>query len=172
MGESSAKLAQVFDALKKHRGVYLFDEFDTIGTMRRAVNDVGEARRILNTFLQLTDRDDSTSLILAATNHAEILDDALFRRFDDVIDFPLPDEMQRKSLFKNRLFEFVPEKFPWQKIIAQSVELSHGEIIRVIEDVLKNAIIHNRAVVTHTEVAKEIEERKKYHLRILHHHEK
>jgi SpoVK/Ycf46/Vps4 family AAA+-type ATPase len=167
MGESSAKLAQVFDALKKHRGVYLFDEFDTIGSMRRAINDVGEARRILNTFLQLTDRDDSSSLILAATNHADILDEALFRRFDDVIEFMLPGVMQRQALFKTRLTGFVPGKFPWQKITAKAAELSHGEIVRIIEDVLKNAIIHCQSTVNVDEVQKEIEERKSYHDRIL-----
>jgi SpoVK/Ycf46/Vps4 family AAA+-type ATPase len=167
MGESSAKLAQVFEALKRHHGVYLFDEFDTIGSMRRAVNDVGEARRILNTFLQLTDRDDSTSLILAATNHAEILDNALFRRFDDVIEFPLPDALQRQTLFKNRLAGYVPEKFPWQRLITQSSELSQGEIVRIVEDVLKNAIIRNQDKVKVDEVSKEIEERKKYHERII-----
>lgn len=69
MGETSAKLRIVFDALQKYRGIYLFDEFDSIGAMRAATNDVGEVRRVLNSFLQFIDTDSSESMILAATNH-------------------------------------------------------------------------------------------------------
>lgn len=68
MGETSAKLRMVFDSLQKHRGVYLFDEFDSIGAMRALSNDVGEIRRVLNSFLQFIDHDCSNSMILAATN--------------------------------------------------------------------------------------------------------
>lgn len=85
MGESSTKLRQVFDAISDVRGVYFFDEFDALGSQRTVSNDVGEARRILNSFLQMIEQDDSNSLIICATNHIEILDHALFRRFDDVI---------------------------------------------------------------------------------------
>ena len=65
MGETAAKLRLVFDAISQYKGVYLFDEFDSIGTMRGAINDVGEMRRILNSFLQFIDQDISDSLILA-----------------------------------------------------------------------------------------------------------
>ncbi|WP_249364437.1 AAA family ATPase, partial [Pseudoalteromonas ruthenica] len=87
LGESSAKLRQVFDAIREVRGVYFFDEFDALGSNRSAGNDVGEARRLLNSFLQMIEQDESNSLIICATNHIEILDHALFRRFDDVIKY-------------------------------------------------------------------------------------
>ncbi len=73
------------------RGVYFFDEFDAIGAQRSGTNDVGEIRRVLNSFLQFLENDDGPSLIVAATNHPELLDKALFRRFDDVISYELPD---------------------------------------------------------------------------------
>lgn len=85
MGETAAKLRLIFDGIAQTRGVYLFDEFDSIGSRRGLANDVGEIRRVLNSFLQFIDTDSSQSLILAATNHPELLDYALFRRFDDVI---------------------------------------------------------------------------------------
>jgi len=74
----AAKLRQVFDAVRRCRGVYFFDEFDALGSQRSSPNDVGEARRILNSFLQMIEQDDSSSLIVCATNHIEILDHALF----------------------------------------------------------------------------------------------
>jgi SpoVK/Ycf46/Vps4 family AAA+-type ATPase len=69
------------------RGAYLFDEFDAIGSMRANTNDAGEIRRVLNSFLQFLEQDDSESLIVAATNLEDLLDEALFRRFDDVIRY-------------------------------------------------------------------------------------
>ena len=63
MGETSAKLRLVFEDIKKNMGVYFFDEFDAIGANRSLDNEVGEARRILNSFLQFIEQDDSLSLI-------------------------------------------------------------------------------------------------------------
>jgi len=94
MGETSTKLRLVFDAMNQTRGVYLFDEFDSIGSERGLGNDVGEIRRIVNSFLQMVEQDNSDSLIVAATNHVGLLDRALFRRFDDIIEFDLPDPIR------------------------------------------------------------------------------
>ena len=85
------------------RGVYFFDEFDAIGSQRGLTNDVGEIRRVLNSFLQMIEQEHSYSLVIAATNHFEILDPALFRRFDDVLYYDLPDEAQIAKLLQTRL---------------------------------------------------------------------
>ena len=82
MGETAAKLRLVFDAIQSTRGVYLFDEFDALGGERGSKNDVGEIRRVLNSFLQFLEQDHSDSIVLGATNHVGLLDRALFRRFD------------------------------------------------------------------------------------------
>ena len=87
MGETAAKLRQIFESTHQTRGVYFFDEFDAIGSQRGLANDVGEVRRILNSFLQMIEQDDSHSLIIGATNHPDILDNALFRRFDDLLHY-------------------------------------------------------------------------------------
>src|SRR5690606_13647703 len=90
-------------AMTETRGVYLFDEFDAIGSHRQAGNDVGEMRRVLNSFLMFLERDDSDSIIVAATNLVEMLDPALFRRFDEVIRYAPPEREARKQLVENRL---------------------------------------------------------------------
>lgn len=98
LGESAAKLRQVFDAMSPTWGVYLFDEFDAIGSDRTRPNEVGEMRRVLNSFLQFLEADESDSLILAATNNENVLDPALFRRFDDVIRYMLPSPEEAQEL--------------------------------------------------------------------------
>ena len=81
MGETSAKLRQIFDNIQSNVGVYLFDEFDAIGADRSLDNEVGEMRRILNSLLQFIEQDSSESIIIAATNNQKLLDQALFRSF-------------------------------------------------------------------------------------------
>lgn len=98
MGETSAKLRQIFEVIQERRGVYLFDEFDAIGGERSRENDVGEMRRVLNAFLQFIEQDTSDSLIVAATNNPHILDQALFRRFDDVLHYHLPEKVELNFL--------------------------------------------------------------------------
>ena len=91
MGETASKLRQIFEVIAQQKGVYLFDEFDAIGAERGRDNEVGEMRRVLNAFLQFIESDKSDSFIIAATNNPGILDKALFRRFDDVLYYNLPD---------------------------------------------------------------------------------
>jgi SpoVK/Ycf46/Vps4 family AAA+-type ATPase len=90
MGEAAAKLRLIFDAMLEMRGVYLFDEIDALGGKREADNDVGEARRILNSFLQFLEQDHSEAVIVATTNHEALLDRALFRRFQAILKYQLP----------------------------------------------------------------------------------
>lgn len=166
MGETSAKLRLVFDAIKQHRGIYLFDEFDSIGVMRGALNDVGEIRRILNSFLQFIDQDESDSLILAATNHPGMLDNALFRRFDDVIEYNLPENENRGRLLKNKLSGFSEPKLNWANLSQESKGLSYAEINRACEDSIKETIIHNKNKVSKKIISQMLAERKKYHKKI------
>jgi SpoVK/Ycf46/Vps4 family AAA+-type ATPase len=166
MGETSAKLRLVFDALRQQRGIYLFDEFDSIGTMRTAANDVGEVRRILNSFFHLMDEDSSESMILAATNHPDMLDDALFRRFDDVIEYTLPDAAARLAVLKNRLAGATEDRFVWRKLVSESELLSHAEIVRACDDALKESIVAGRDKTTQASVLQTLAERRRYHDRI------
>jgi SpoVK/Ycf46/Vps4 family AAA+-type ATPase len=160
MGESSAKLRQVFDAIKSVRGVYFFDEFDALGSQRASQNDVGEARRILNSFLQMIEQDDSNSLIVCATNHIEILDHALFRRFDDVIRYELPQDQEIITLFKTRLIPYVEKNFPWKKLPDISNGLSCAEITRAAEESIKDMIIYDLKSISFDSVEAAILDRK------------
>lgn len=141
MGETAAKLRQIFDAVTDVRGVYFFDEFDAIGSQRGLANDVGEIRRVLNSFLQMIERDQSTSLILAATNHPEILDHALFRRFDDVIEYHLPTPAQAMALVRSRLGRYAPKPLSPRALSAKMAGLSFAEIRRAVDESIKEVVM-------------------------------
>jgi|TARA_R100001143_G_scaffold63517_1_gene71314 SpoVK/Ycf46/Vps4 family AAA+-type ATPase len=163
MGETAAKLRQIFDAIRDTRGIYFFDEFDAIGSQRGMANDVGEIRRVLNSFLQMIEQDQSNSLIIAATNHPEILDYALFRRFDDVIEYGLPSQDQIKAVLKSRLANFSKSIKRWDSLCKVADGLSYAELARATDDTIKDAIIHDRTNVAIDDVAKNLEERKAFH---------
>jgi SpoVK/Ycf46/Vps4 family AAA+-type ATPase len=159
MGETAAKLRQIFEATGQTRGIYFFDEFDAIGSQRGLMNDVGEIRRVLNSFLQMIEQDQSHSLIIAATNHAEILDTALFRRFDDVLRYDLPTEAQIATLLRSRLLRFSAKGVSWKRLTDSAAGLSYAEVARIAEEVLKEVLIHDRGLVTETDIRKTLVER-------------
>jgi SpoVK/Ycf46/Vps4 family AAA+-type ATPase len=143
MGESIAKLRLIFDSMSQFRAVYFFDEFDSIGTNRNQGNDVGEIKRVLNTFLLQIEKDNSSSLIIAATNLPESLDQALFRRFDDIIQFPLPEKEEIIKLYKKEFIDFkLSKKFNFEKIANESIGLSYSDIHRICEDLVKDFLVY------------------------------
>lgn len=160
MGETAAKLRLVFEAIAQTRAVYLFDEFDSIGSERGLANDVGEMRRIVSSFLQMVEQDHSESLIIAATNHITLLDRALFRRFDDIIRFELPDAERAKQLLKAKLSLFKPAKINWSVAAKVASGLSYADIARACEDAIKDAIIGGRDSVGQADLLNALKERR------------
>lgn len=146
MGETSARLRQIFDEMSTNVGVYLFDEFDAIGADRSMDNEVGEMRRILNSFLQFIETDTSDSIIIAATNNQRMLDKALFRRFDDVIHYELPDDYQIIKLFEHRLDGYVKKSVCNCEVIEAARGLSHAELSLVASDAIKEAILYGKNI--------------------------
>ena len=143
MGETASRLKLIFDAMLLTRGVYFFDEFDAIGTQRSNANDVGEIRRILNSFLQFIENDESDSLIIAATNHPNLLDEALFRRFDDVIEYTLPTIEMIHRLLETRLSVFKTKWNDWSGILNATQGLNLAEIVRAADEAAKQAVLSN-----------------------------
>jgi len=159
MGETSVKLRQVFEHIAEIQGVYLFDEFDAIGSDRTLDNDVGEMRRILNSFLQYLENDDSYSIVVAATNNPKLLDKALFRRFDDVLEYTIPDRSQIERIFQFKLAGLaLYEDFDGQ--VYESAEgLTHADIIKACEEAIKFSLINDERI-SKTVILSYIQDRK------------
>ena len=160
MGETAAKLRLVFDAIRQTPGVYLFDEFDALGAHRSQSNDVGEIRRVLNSFLQLLEKDDSQSIVVAATNHPEMLDRALFRRFDDVIEYLLPDTTLAEEILRRKLAMFQTIDLDWPQVLPEAKGLSHAELVRASEEAAKRAVLGGSTRVTTETLLAALRERK------------
>lgn len=145
MGETASKLRQIFNQVEARRGVYLFDEFDALGA-DRAGNDVGEARRILNSFLVFLEDADPTSLVVAATNHRTILDKALFRRMDLVLTYSRPDARQAASVIRGRLGSLVT-KTTLVRLGEYTDGLSHADLVKAAESAAKVSLMRGEAAV-------------------------
>ncbi|APW64309.1 AAA family ATPase [Paludisphaera borealis] len=147
MGETAAKLHSIFELMPKTRGVYLFDEFDAIGSERAAANDVGEIRRVLNSFLQFLEQDDSDSIIVAATNLASMLDEALFRRFDEVIHYEKPTASEAGELILNRLARFGIDEVGVQQASEWALGLSYADICQACDAAAKESVLKDSNLV-------------------------
>lgn len=159
MGESSAKLHAVFEAMTPTRGVYLFDELDAIGFDRADAQDVGESRRILNAFLGFLERDTSDSLVVAASNLPDRLDPALFRRFDDVLRYGPPAPADVRPLVENRLARFGHARLSWKAITAAAEGLTQADVVAATEDAAKEAVLDGRGSVRSAELVAALRKR-------------
>lgn len=158
MGETAGKLRQVFDAVARRRGIYLFDEFDALGGDRSG-NDVGEARRILNSFLVFLEQASPESIVIAATNHRTILDKALFRRFDMVLTYHLPDTMQARAVIKGRLGSLM-KGMRWDSVDAHTEGLSHADLVKAAEAAAKAVLMRGDTVTRAEDLVATLEARR------------
>jgi SpoVK/Ycf46/Vps4 family AAA+-type ATPase len=141
LGETAAKLRVVFDAIETHRAVFLFDEFDSLGLARGAQHDVAEMRRVLNSLLVFIENLRGHSLLVAASNHPDALDPALFRRFDDILRYSAPTKKEIEALLRQRLAAQLETVFDWGKMVGAAKGLSLAEIARAADEASKEAII-------------------------------
>ena len=148
MGETAAKLRLIFDAMNATRAVYFFDEVDALAASRSAENDIGEARRMLNSFLQFLEDDESRSVIVAATNHRSLLDAALFRRFHSAFVYSKPSAEEARRVLRNNLPSFDLSGMEWPKIDQLSPKLSQADIKAAAEEAGRAAVLDNHGVLT------------------------
>tara|TARA_A200000113_G_C8852677_1_gene350776 strand:- start:853 stop:1833 length:981 start_codon:yes stop_codon:yes gene_type:complete len=160
LGESLSKLRVIFDAINNSKAVYLFDEFDSVGYSREFENDVGEMRRILNGFLMNIEKLNSESIVISATNYGEKLDKALYRRFDDLIEFSLPNDEEIWKTFLQLLKGFQTSKLSQNKIVQAARGLSYAEITRACEEAIKDMIIHDKKKINSTMLLNAVTERR------------
>ncbi|MBS1903827.1 MAG: ATP-binding protein [Bacteroidetes bacterium] len=160
LGETANHLRNIFEAMQLTPGVYLFDEFDAIGTNRGEGRDVGEIRRVLSAFLLLLENFAGNSLIIAATNYKDLLDHALFRRFDDVIEYPLPSPHDLESLFKLKVSGFVHAPIEFPELAKLATGMSYADATKCVMEAMKNTVIAKKSKLTESSIVNAILERK------------
>lgn len=156
LGDTSARLQQVFDAALETPMVVLFDEIDSIGKTRSDTRDVGELKRIVNSLLQAMDTFVSRdSILIGASNHQYLLDPAIWRRFDDVILFPKPSPKLRKSYILQQL-NGVTFNGSLDSIVKRTSGLSFAQIEHTLVEALKSMILEDKKQLSTQQISIEL----------------
>lgn len=161
LGDTASHLQRVFDMASNNPMILLLDEADAVGKNRDDRNDVGELKRVVNSLLQAMDSfESSRSLVIAASNHQYLLDSALWRRFDDVIHFPLPDKTEREQYLRILLSGVCSEKMVIQ-VIKNMTTFSYADIERVTVEALKTMVLQGRRCLNVKDLSEQISSFKK-----------
>ena len=161
-GESAANLRAVFEAAKERPCVLLLDECDFIARSRTGSRDIGEASRVVNALLQLLDEYDAPGILVATTNVEDSLDEAIFRRFDDVFLLPLPGRTEIERLLKLTLSAInVSGRVDWNVIVSALTGFSAAYVVKAAQDSAKAAVLVGRKTVEQGDLEQAISEIRK-----------
>ncbi|MTV27638.1 AAA family ATPase [Nitriliruptoraceae bacterium ZYF776] len=147
LGETASNLRRLIQYASDGPFVVLFDEFDAVGKVRDDPTEHGEIKRVVNAFLQMLDAYDGASLILAATNHEQLLDPALWRRFDDVIEFPKPTVHQARQLLRLRLRSMSKRNLDIEGAASELRGLPHAAVEAAAHAAMRRVVVEGRKQV-------------------------
>ncbi len=159
LGETASNLSRLFEGIKDYPCVLLFDEFDIVGRTRANSQDVGEMHRVVNILLTLLEEYNSQGILIATTNIENALDQALFRRFDDIIEMQKPSKEEILRLTKMTLSAIEKSKeIDWQTLISKMIGFSAALVVKVANDAAKIAVIGNERVLLQSHIEKALTE--------------
>jgi SpoVK/Ycf46/Vps4 family AAA+-type ATPase len=164
LGATAVQLRAIFAEMPRRPGVYLFDEFDSVAKARGDSQDVGEMNRVVTAFLQLIDADMSGSILVAATNHLELLDRAVFRRFDVIVPFDRPTREQIADLLKLRLMTVGLSADAADRLAADAAGGSFADVARASDDAVRTMALDDRGEISERDVVLALAELKRRNL--------
>lgn len=158
LGETASNLHRVFDFVREGSWVLLFDEFDALGKARDDPGEHGEIKRVVTAFLQMLDAFRGSSLLLAATNHQQLLDSALWRRFDDVLEFGLPSVHQNRQLLRRGLAGARRAPIDVEAAASRLKGRPHAAAEKVAWDSIRYAVLAGRRSVSAKDFERALED--------------
>jgi SpoVK/Ycf46/Vps4 family AAA+-type ATPase len=159
LGETATNLRKIFDFIEQGEWVVLFDEFDIVGKKRDDPYEHGEIKRVVNNFMQMMDDYRGKSLLIAATNHQHLLDTAIWRRFDEILFFDMPDVHRREKLFKKYLRVLKKSKdLDISKLAEMTEGFSPADIAQICEEALRRIILEDRKEILYKDLEWAIEQ--------------
>lgn len=145
LGKTGTNLKTVLDYAKSQDCVLLLDEFDAVAKRRNDDSEVGELKRLVTVILQEIDLWPADRLLIAATNHGELLDPAVWRRFDAVLDFPLPANTNIEVLVRQELGADISAS--WLKILANFYDgNSFSDVARHMRNIRRHALLSDQTL--------------------------
>lgn len=162
LGETASNLRKIFRFIERGRWIVLFDEFDVIGKQRDDPYEHGEIKRVVNNFMQMLDGYNGESLIIAATNHQHLLDPGLWRRFDEILFFDIPDHDRRVQIFIYYLKVLDKEPSLDLDALARETEgFSPADIAQVCWEALRRTVLRDGAQIGERELREAIARQKR-----------
>jgi SpoVK/Ycf46/Vps4 family AAA+-type ATPase len=152
LGETAANLRRVFEFIQTGQWVVLFDEFDAIGKDRDNPFEHGELKRVVNTLLQLMDAFRGESLLVAATNHETLLDKGVWRRFEAVVQFPVPAPQYRVLLLRQFLRGFDTTALNLEPLAGKLDGATGADIERLCVEAARLALLEGRNSLSREDV--------------------
>lgn len=162
LGQTATNLRKIFDFIENEKFVVLFDEFDIVGKKRDDPQEHGEIKRVVNNFMQMLDSYNGDSILIAATNHPQLLDTAVWRRFDEILEYKLPTIGQRGKLFKKYLGVLKKtDDVNIKELVKRTNNYSASDIAVICENALRMSIIHDKSRITDDELLLSLKEQKR-----------
>jgi len=162
LGETATNLRKIFDYIEKGKWIVLFDEFDIIGKKRDDPSEHGEIKRVVNNFMLMLENYEGESILIASTNHPQILDSGVWRRFDEVIKFELPNQICRSRIFEKKL-EIIKtdEEIDFTKIAKTTNGFSGSDIEQAVTRAVKHVLLDGKKTVNYDDLINSINRQKK-----------
>ena len=160
LGETASNLRKIFKYASQDKWLIFFDEFDTIAKNRDDKNEHGELKRSVNTFLQMLDNFKINTLLIAATNHQHLLDNAIWRRFDEIMFFDKPDKNKIKETIRKKVKIFKSD-LDLDKIAGEFIGMSYAEIERIAKEVMRYCILNDKSVLTNNILLNSLKDEKR-----------
>lgn len=144
LGQTGNNIRKIFDAVEGTRSVLFLDEFDAIAKKRDDDHELGELKRVVTTLLQNFDLLSDDVILIAATNHEHLLDDAIWRRFNQIIRIDLPNQQQREQILKIGLEKFPLSRVNWNTLTNVTQGMNCSILSEICLQTAKRALIHER----------------------------
>ncbi len=159
LGSTAKNIHRIFEFAKKQPCILFLDEFDAIAKARDDIHEMGELKRVVNSLLQNIDDFAEEGILIAATNHSKMLDKAVWRRFQTVIEMPKPgpDEIRRFiDQFPKVANEDAISEAQWKSIVDTMTGLSYSDIKDIVQSVLKKAVLKEKAEIDSVDYIAEV----------------
>ncbi|MFN8417251.1 MAG: AAA family ATPase [Cytophagaceae bacterium] len=159
LGETATNLNRLFEGIQDYPCVLLLDEFDIVGKTRGSSNDIGEMHRIVNILLTLLEEYNAPGILIATTNLDNALDQALFRRFDDIVEMPKPSKFEIQRLLKLTLSAIhKSEDINWNNLSESMIGFSSALVVKIANDAAKFSVITNEKILTQSHLELSLQE--------------
>lgn len=159
LGSTAKNIRKIFDFASKQECILFLDEFDVIAKIRDDKNETGELKRVVNSLIQNIDVFSKDSIIIAATNHHELLDPAIWRRFNRILSINKPNKEEINKLISvyinKSIIKFNISKKKIDTLTSSLINLSHSDIVTILNNSIKNCLINDKNEITLFDILKE-----------------